>query len=276
MLLGEGTLMLRAASGDLTFPLAANFEIFGPDTLMVNRNAAVWLDADRRVFLAAELLPDLDALGPTLNAPAQPQPTGETRSFGPLTMITRAGWGAADPDMNAAEEHGVFDAQSNPEGWLVYPGSLADWLNTIVVHHTALAFTEGPREIQVAHIRTSGYADIAYHFLIDSFGTLYEGRSLGVRGSHTGGHNTGTVGIALIGNFQLIPALQIQMISLTALVKTLAEQVPITHLAGHRDFQPGETECPGSNLEALLPGLAADVGLQYGTGGYVPPPWATP
>ena len=51
----------------------------------------------------------------------------------------------------------------------------------------------------------------------------------------------------------------------------LIDAYAITHLAGHRDFQPGVTLCPGDNLEVLLPDLAAELGIAFGTEGYVGP-----
>jgi hypothetical protein len=212
-------------------------------------------------------------LGPTLGAPVQAEPTGETRVIGSLTMITRAGWGAAEPNLMAAGEYGVFDAVENPQGWLEYSAPLADWLDSIIIHHTALAFPEGPRTIQSTHQAVRGFADISYHFLIDSLGTLFEGRSLNVRGAHTGGANTGSIGIALIGNYEDCPPLRRPLDTLITLARTLIADYTITHLAGHRDFQPGETQCPGDNLEAIMADLAAQLGLIYGTGGYVDPPW---
>jgi len=57
-----------------------------------------------------------------------------------------------------------------------------------------------------------GWCDIGYHALVDKFGTIYEGRrdglNAGVLGAHAGGYNTGTFGIALIGNHQIAPVPQ--------------------------------------------------------------------
>jgi hypothetical protein len=166
---------------------------------------------------------------------------------------------------------GVYDPVSNPGGWMVYDAPLDEVLTTIIVHHSALPVTDGPREIQDMHFRFKGYADIAYQFLIDETGQIYEGRSLTVRGAHTGGHNTGTVGVVLLGNFMEDTPTDAQMDSLRALSSCLVDAYRITHIAGHRDFQPGETDCPGDNLEGLLPDLAAELGVAFGTQGYAGP-----
>lgn len=277
--LREDTITLQAVSGDASYPLSPDASVLdaqgyttSPNDLAAGQTVAVWLNADRSAALV-QILGDMGTLGPTLNAPLQSEPTGESTTIGGLPMTTRAGWGAAATNMDASAERGVFDAETNPAGWLMYPAPLADWLQTIVVHHTALTVTEGPREIQRSHQGAKGYADIAYHYLIDSFGALYEGRVIGARGSHTGGFNTGSIGIALLGNTQVMPVPRQPLATLVTLIAHLQAEYTITHLAGHRDFQPHDTECPGEALEALLPRIADELGLEFGTGGYVPPPW---
>ncbi len=188
-----------------------------------------------------------------------------------LTIIPRAQWGAVEPDLNAPVEHGLYDAQTNPDGWMVYSQPLSQVLTTIVVHHSALPLTDGSLQIQQKHMRDKGYADIGYHFVIDDAGRIYEGRKLNVRGAHTGGHNTGTVGIVLMGNFEEAQPTAAQLSSLKLLVASLVSEYGIKYLAGHRDFQPDKTVCPGRNLEAFLPGLASELELNFGTAGYIGP-----
>ena len=54
-------------------------------------------------------------------------------------------------------------------------------------------------------------------------------------------------------------------IALRALIANLVAQYGgIDHLAGHKDFNPGITLCPGQNLYPLLPGIAQERGLRYG------------
>jgi hypothetical protein len=183
--------------------------------------------------------------------------------------VSRAEWGAADPVLDSVE--GVYDPVNNPGGWMVYEEPLERVLTTIIVHHSALPVSDGPREIQQMHLEFKGYADIAYQFLIDDTGRIYEGRSITVRGAHTGGHNTGTVGIVLLGNFMDSEPTEAQLSSLHALSACLIDAYGISHIAGHRDFQPGVTDCPGDRLEALLPGFATDLGIEFGTQGYAGP-----
>ena len=194
-------------------------------------------------------------------------------SSGQLTLITRAGWGAALPDLQAQAEHGLFDPTINPEGWLMYREPLANAFNTVVVHHSALPLADGPRAIQQAHMGLKGYADIGYHYLIDGVGDLFEGRTLRARGAHTGGYNTGTVGVVLLGNFNVVDPFTRAWQTLSRLISYLRDAYHITHVAGHHDFQPEETECPGAHLESRLPALAVELKMKFGTDGYIVPAW---
>jgi len=239
---------------------------------------AAALRLTRRAFLrwltlaaAAHTAPALAACAPAAtSSPAATAAAGSSGLAG-LHIIPRAEWGAVAPNLNASAEHGLYDPHTNQDGWRVYDVPLTGLLNTVVMHHSALPVSDGPREIQAKHMHDKGYADIAYHFVLDPAGLIYEGRSLFVRGAHTGGHNTGTVCVCLMGNFEDAAPPAAQAASAQVLAQALKVQYALTHLAGHRDFQPDETVCPGKYLEPLLPGWALAAGLQFGIGGYVAP-----
>ena len=61
------------------------------------------------------------------------------------------------------------------------------------------------RGIQRYHVLGNGWDDIGYNFLVDKYGQIFEGRFGGVDrnvvGAHAQGFNTGSVGVALIGNY---------------------------------------------------------------------------
>jgi hypothetical protein len=194
--------------------------------------------------------------------------SGSTRSagstLGNLTVISRAEWGAVEPDLVTSDER-PYDAVSNRSGWMVYEGPLDDALDTIIVHHSALPLSDGPREIQALHMNEKRFADVGYHFMIDEAGRVYEGRALNVRGAHTGGYNTGAIGIMLMGNFDEIEPTQVQLDQLVALTSILVRDYSIANLAGHRDYNPGLTQCPGDSLALLLPDLAAHLNVRFGT-----------
>ena len=81
-----------------------------------------------------------------------------------------------------------------------------------IIHHTAgqndYTRAQAPaivRGIELFHVKGNGWNDIGYNFLVDRFGTIYEGRFGGVDrnviGAHALGFNTGSVGIALLGTY---------------------------------------------------------------------------
>ena len=170
------------------------------------------------------------------------------------------------------------------------PPSFASDIRFSVVHHTAgrndysrdeaAAIVKG---IQLYHVQGNGWNDIGYNFLVDRFGTIYEGRFGGVTknvvGAHAQGFNTGSVGVALLGTYgSTAPSRPAQ----DAIAELLAWRLDLEHLdptgittfvsggsnrfasgipvllrgvSGHRDT--GFTECPGNVLYGRLNGLAS-------------------
>ncbi len=203
-------------------------------------------------------LPPTPTQAPTLTPLV---PTGQ------VILIPRSAWGAAEPSVSpdGHGEHGPYDAITNPDGWLVYDQPIETVLNQVIIHHSALPLTDGPLEIQRLHTEEKGFADIGYHFLINEKGQLFEGRSLQVRGAHTYGANYASLGICLLGNFEEIQPAPVQLAVLKILLPDLISRFPlISRLAGHRDYNPGITLCPGANLYPLLPDIANEFHLHYG------------
>ena len=170
------------------------------------------------------------------------------------------------------------------------PPTYAQAVRFAVVHHTAGRndYTRAQaaavvKAIQLYHVQGNGWNDIGYNFLVDRFGTIYEGRYGGIErnvvGAHALGFNTGSVGVALLGTYgSAAPPKAAQ----DALMRLLAWRLDLAHVdptsistvisggseryprgipvllrsvSGHRDT--GFTECPGGQLYARLGALAA-------------------
>src|SRR5687768_15962158 len=65
------------------------------------------------------------------------------------------------------------------------------------------------RGIYAYHMKSNGWSDIGYNFLVDRYGRAYEGRVGGidryVLGAHTGGFNVESFGDSLLGDFATVP-----------------------------------------------------------------------
>ncbi len=180
-------------------------------------------------------------------------------------ILSRAAWGADETIVRA-------------------PASYASRLRLAVVHHTAGRRPATPEEsaavvrgIQVYHVEGNGWNDIGYSFLIDPFGQVFEGRAGGVNrnviGAHAAGFNTGSTGVALLGDFQRAPPAPEARAALTRL---LAWRLDVGHVdplavvdyassgkthtlravSGHRDVN--STACPGDVFYPDLDAIAAE------------------
>jgi hypothetical protein len=161
-----------------------------------------------------------------------------------------------------------------------------------IVHHTAGTNAYGPgasaaivRGIELYHVRGNHWNDIGYNFLVDRYGQVFEGRAGGIDrnviGAQAQGFNTGSVGVAVIGNYN---AGAVPLATERSLAKLLAWRLDVAHvdplgtltwlsggnpkyprgrpvllraISGHRDT--GFTSCPGTRLYAKLPSLAQQV-----------------
>jgi flagellar hook assembly protein FlgD len=207
--------------------------------------------------------------GPGPSAPAQLAPASVATA---PVIHTRAEWGA-DESMRRA----------NP----LYAPSV----HMLFVHHTDTTndYSESQvpailRSIYTYHVRANGWNDIGYNYLVDRFGQIWEGRYGGITqnvvGAQTLGFNTGSVGIAYIGDGRttaLTDAARAALVSLISWRLDMAHvdprsttpmvsggnpkyaagtQVTLRAVSGHRDGTL--TDCPGDTIYAELPQIAQD------------------
>ncbi len=171
------------------------------------------------------------------------------------------------------------DAQGNQYTW---PEQFPASVTKIIIHHTASTTDlndpmKAIRDIYYFHTVSRGWGDIGYNYIIDQQGNIYEGRAGGdgVVGAHAGPGNIGSIGIAVLGDYQDndVPEPVIQ--SLVALIKAKSQEYSIDptgvsmfrgqnlpNVMGHRDIM--STSCPGDKLYAQLPAIrmAAKTGFK--------------
>jgi len=210
---------------------------------------------------------DANSGGRSRRDTADASPSGQP---GPDTLWNRAQWGADESKMTWTPEY-------------------SSTIKAGFVHHTVQSTSYSPAEVPAMiradyqyHAVTRGWGDIGYNFLVDYFGRVWQGRagiySRPVIGAHTGGFNSYTFGIAIIGDFSRysVPPAVTSAISKTFAWKLAAsdrDPVGYTQLTstggasrypagtvvtkpvimGHRDV--GATACPGEYAYKLLPGI---------------------
>ncbi|MFJ8860259.1 N-acetylmuramoyl-L-alanine amidase [Streptomyces sp. NPDC102451] len=221
--------------------------------------------------------------GASPSAPAgSPSPTaGPTGTLPPPLpstapkppIVTRAGWNA-DESLN----------DESPD--------YMDTVKAVFVHHTAQTNAYScadsaaiVRGLHAYHVRSNGWKDLGYNFLVDKCGTVFEGRKGGVdravQGAHTYGFNRETAGIAVIGMYTdsaaATPATTavariaawklgqygVSPSTTTTLTAgangtnyagktfTAGKTYSFGRISGHRDGF--NTQCPGAKLYAQLP-----------------------
>ncbi len=132
-------------------------------------------------------------------------------------------------------------------------------LKMAVVHHTAssndYAASQVPailRSIQAYHMDTNGWSDIAYNFLVDRFGTIWEGRGGGmgnaVIGAHAMGFNTGSVGVSVIGNFAGVSAPSASLEAVARVVGWRLEAYGVNPLGASNFTSGGSTSIPAGQV----------------------------
>jgi hypothetical protein len=163
--------------------------------------------------------------------------TSTTAAPPTLVVIPRGAWGAA-----AATG--------------AYTGHLVERLT---VHHTGRLLERNelaPQRLrghQRFHQRDRGWVDLAYHYMIDATGNVYEGRpATAVGDTATGYDPAGHLLVCCEGNFDEQDLPESQRLSLVAVLAAVAvaHRIGADTISGHRDH--AATSCPGAGIAALL------------------------
>ncbi|MDD5731419.1 MAG: NBR1-Ig-like domain-containing protein [Patescibacteria group bacterium] len=153
------------------------------------------------------------------------------------------------------------------ESWMTWKPEY-DGPKAFVIHHTA--GEEGAkvadqmsvvRNLYYGHAVSYGWGDIGYNYVIDVNGSIYEGRSGGggVIAGHTLGYNSGTIGIVLIGDYNVRNLETAQYDALINLIayksfqyginptgQVYLKNKTIPTIVGHKDLNA--TSCPGNTI----------------------------
>jgi hypothetical protein len=250
----------------------------GPDRGRVRRSAPVWTGpADRIQYRLHDRPRRLRAQFVRVRGKAAPTRRNRVSAAGsgPPPIVPRSSW---DP-------RGQCRPRSSPDHGQV---------KLAFVHHTVTLNEYAPEEaagIVLAicryHRNSNGWNDIGYNFLVDKYGTLYEGRAGGIDqpviGAQAQGFNAQSTGISNIGSHEQVPQTDAAIHAMAALLRwklplhgaATAGRVSVTsaggsssrypagrtvsldRISGHRDGN--HTACPGAALYAQLPTLRSIV-----------------
>ncbi|MBN2086863.1 N-acetylmuramoyl-L-alanine amidase [Candidatus Peregrinibacteria bacterium] len=203
----------------------------------------------------------------------------------------------ADMEANFTSELGIKNVvNTSPAGdELTWPLQYMKNVYKFVIHHTdseirdingdarmdSRDYEAIIRAIYYYHAISRGWGDIGYNYLIDPLGNIYEGRYGGdnVIGAHALCYNNGTIGIAIIGNYQTENVPEPAQQALISLIASRAKIYRIDpkgtsnirgdnlpNIIGHRDVRA--TSCPGAKLYALLPKIRERAALSLNSGAF--------
>ncbi len=130
-------------------------------------------------------------------------------------------------------------------------------ISKITIHHGGVAFSDDRdpieylRSLQDWSREERGWIDIPYHFVIDLEGKIYEARPLQFPGDTNTTYDPRTHAlIVVVGNYEVRELSEVQFDSLAKLTAFLAAEyaVELPDIRSHKDYAPGETDCPGANI----------------------------
>lgn len=199
-------------------------------------------------------------LAPSVSAPRNPSPlpatTTPTEPGAPSTAVGR-----------------LIEVIGR-EGWtpLAQGTFRRHTIERITIHHTAVELTDNrdaPSRLR-RHTdwhMSQGWPDLAYHFVVDRNGNIYEGRPVDAVGdTFTDYDPTGHLLPCFEGDFNRQSPSAEQIAAMTQIVAWAMQtfSVPRERIAGHRDW--ATTTCPGEDMYWRIPGIGRDAADHGATG----------
>ena len=180
--------------------------------------------------------------------------------YGPATRKAAQAW------LDAGGKAAAAPVPKPTTSAMIYQGSARHPVREIIVHCAATRpeWMEGqPIAEKVAEIRrwhlANGWNDIGYHWIIDRDGKVLAGRPETVVGAHTVGHNSGTIGICLIGGHGSAETDRFsdhftpqQDMTLRQMIDAISARTAISKISGHNEY--AAKACPGFRVSQWLKG----------------------
>lgn len=170
-------------------------------------------------------------------SPARPTPMPSAPTTG---VVSRNAWARSAPIPSRMNHLGRVDR--------------------ITVHHDGMppVWLSGRQDVasRIDQIRQAhqgnGWGDIGYHYIVDPFGQVWEGRPIAYQGAHVKDQNERNLGVLVLGNFeaQQPTSPQVAAVERFLVMQMRAYRVPVTRVHTHREL--ASTLCPGRNMQFAM------------------------
>lgn len=164
----------------------------------------------------------------------------------PTIIIPRDEWTDLPPDRSRINLMNGIGLMTIHHSGFTKPWEEDRWRGTLDMVQYIRGFQSGNAPGQ------RGWADIAYHFVIDRAGRVWQGRPLVYQGAHVKGHNEHNLGICMLGNFDMQRPSAAQCVALATFVRFIRSVylIPTDRIYTHGEL--GTTACPGKQLQAFV------------------------
>ena len=226
---------------------------------------------------------------------SQVDPAAMTLSASPAPVAQPAAASVASPATAPATVPVVAPAATTTNGLPVAVTTRAEWganasymswdpeyarAGHVVVHHTAgtNSYSAGQsasivRGIYYYHAVVLDWGDIGYNFLVDKFGTVFEGRSGSVAapagrmsiGAHARGVNTGTMGISMMGDYSTVSPSDAQLSSVGKMAGWFLKRAGISDVTGWAGLHVWTTERYQAGSTISMPRILGHRDVGYTT-----------
>ena len=253
------------------------------------------LGADDLKTTEAAPTPVIEDASAMENQGTQVDPAAMTLSASPAPVAQPAAASVASPATAPATVPVVAPAATTANGLPVAVTTRAEWganasymswdpeyarAGHVVVHHTAgtNSYSAGQsasivRGIYYYHAVVLDWGDIGYNFLVDKFGTVFEGRSGSVAapagrmsiGAHARGVNTGTMGISMMGDYSTVSPSDAQLSSVGKMAGWFLKRAGISDVTGWAGLHVWTTERYQAGSTISMPRILGHRDVGYTT-----------
>lgn len=166
-----------------------------------------------------------------------------------------------EPGHDVKSGYGLFLLPSDPDSIEIakYIGKEETQVNNpeyIIIHHSATA--QGDAETFRRNHKAKGWRDVGYHYVVSNGtykpdGLVETGRTEAENGAHCDADrmNSRSIGICLVGNFDVDKPTAAQMTSLEKLCRDIMtrHKIHVSKVLGHGEVKGAATNCPGKNFD---------------------------